>query len=118
MKRLIKLAIAALLLNAGYRVGSEYLTHIQFRDAIRDAATYKTTNDDELRRRIVELSEEFGVPLVEDSVSIQRQDRRVVIEGKYEKPIEVVPRVPYRWPFSWTVDAMVSTTYPLVPPRR
>lgn len=118
MKLLIKLLVAALVVNAAYRVGSEYLTHIQFRDAIRDAATYKTTNDEDLRRRIIELSVQHDVPLAEDQLKIVREDRHVVVEGRYEKPIEVVPTVRYRWPFSWTIDAMVSTTYPLVPPKR
>jgi hypothetical protein len=118
MKLLIKLAFAALMVNAGYRIGSEYLTHIQFRDGIRDAATYKTTNDDDLRRKVMELSVAHEVPLTEDQFKIVREDRHVVVQGRYEKPIEVVPTVRYQWPFSWTIDAMVSTTYPLVPPRR
>jgi hypothetical protein len=118
MKLLIKLLVAALVANAAYRIGSEYLAHVQFRDAIRDAATYKTTNDEELRRKIMELSVEHDVPLVEDHLKIVRDERHVVVEGRYEKPIEVVPTVRYRWPFSWTIDAIVSTTYPLVPPKR
>jgi len=118
MKLLIKLLVAALVVNAGYRVGSEYVTHIAFRDAIRNAATYKTTDDADLRREIMELSVEHAVPLVEHDLKIVREDRHVVIEGRYEKPIEVVPTFRYRWPFSWTIDAMVSTTYPLVPPKR
>src|SRR5688572_8424751 len=118
MKLLIKLAIAVLVVNAGYRIGSQYLTHVQFRDAIRDAATYRATNDEELRSRIMELSVEYEVPFAEELVTIRREGRHVVVEGRYEKPIEVVPTVRYRWPFSWTIDAMVSTTYPLVPPKR
>ncbi len=118
MKLLVKLTIAALVVNAGYRVGSAYLTHIQFRDAIRDAATYKTSNDDELRSRILELSAAYDVPLVGEHVMIRRDDRHVVVEGRYEQAIEVVPTLRYRWPFSWTIDAIVSTTYPIFPQRR
>jgi len=57
LKLLIKLAIAALLANAAYRIGSEYLTYIKFRDAIRDAAMFKATDDVELRKKIMDLSE-------------------------------------------------------------
>lgn len=118
MKLLIKLAIAALLANAAYRIGSEYLTYIKFRDAIRDAAMFKATDDVELRKKIMDLSDEYDVPLVDEALIIHREERHVVIEGKYTKPIEVVPTYNYPWPFSWTVDAMVSTTYPLVPPKK
>lgn len=113
LKLLVKLAIAALLANAGYRVGSEYLTHIKFRDAVRDAAMFKAKTDEELRHRIMDLSSEYEIPLSEDAVTIQREDRHVFIQGSYKKSIEVVPRLHYPWPFSWAIDAMTSTTVPL-----
>ena len=71
MKLLIKLAIAALLANAAYRIGSEYLTYIKFRDAIRDAAMFKATDDVELRKKIMDLSDEYDVPLVDEALIIQ-----------------------------------------------
>ena len=36
-KLLLKLAVVALVANAAYHVGAEYLTYIKFQDAIRDA---------------------------------------------------------------------------------
>ena len=118
LKLLIKLAIAALVANAGYRVGSEYLTHIKFRDAVRDAAMFKAKDDEELRHRIMDLSSEYGIPLSDEDLTIQREDRHVFIQGSYKKSIEVVPRVLYPWPFRWEIDAMTSTTVPLIPPKR
>ena len=44
MKFLIKLAIAALVANACFRIGTEYLTYIKFRDSIRDAAMSSSSN--------------------------------------------------------------------------
>ena len=79
MKLLIKLAIAALLANAAYRIGSEYLTYIKFRDAIRDAAMFKATDDVELRKKIMDLSDEYDVPLVDEALIIHREERHVVI---------------------------------------
>ena len=117
LKLLVKLAIAALLTNAAYQVGSEYLNYIKFRDAIRDAAMFKTRTDDELRRRIMDLSSEYDIPLTDDDVTIQREDRHVSIQGSYKKPIEVVPSLEYPWPFTWSIDAMTSTTVPLIPAR-
>jgi hypothetical protein len=118
MKLLVKLAIAALLANAAYRVGSEYLTYIRFRDAVRDAAIFKAKTDDELRRRIMDLSAEYDIPLSEDAVTIQREARRVSIQGRYEKSVEVVPSFSYSWPFSWDIDVVTSNIPPFMPPKR
>ena len=118
LKLLAKLAVVALLANAVYRVGSEYLTYIKFRDAIRDAAMFKTADDNDLRRRIIDLSSEYDIPLSEDEFTIRREERHVVIDGKYTKPIEVLPTLNYPWPFTWSVDTTTSTTIPIVPPKR
>ena len=117
-KLLIKLAIAALLANAAYQVGSEYLNYVKFRDAIRDAAMFKAKTDEDLRRRIGDLSSQYDIPVADEDVTIDREDRHVVVTGSYKKPIEVVPGIYYPWPFNWSIDAMTSTTVPAVPRRR
>ena len=120
-KLLVKLSIVALLANAIFKVGQEYLTYVQFRDAVRDAAMFKATNDDELRRRIMDLSADFDIPLSEDDLNIRREERHVFVEGSYKKEIEVAPRLEYPWPFTWSIDAMTSTILPgrpIVPPRK
>lgn len=115
-KLIVRLAIAALLANAAYRVGSEYLNHIRFRDAIRDAAMFKARNDDELRQRIMDLSAQFDIPLLEEAIAIHRDERRVSLQGHYAKAIEVVPTLTYPWPFTWSMDVVTSTLLP--PPSR
>ena len=70
LKLLVKLAIVALLANAAYRIGSEYLTYVKFRDAVRDAAMFKAKNDDELTARIMDLAAQYDVPLDEDNIAI------------------------------------------------
>ena len=115
LKLLVKLAVVALLANAAYRIGLEYLTYVRFRDAVRDAATYKTNNDDDLRKRIMDLAGDYDIPLSDDDVTIHRENLQVTVDGSYRKPIEVVPTVHYSWPFSWTIEAMTPTTAPLVP---
>lgn len=117
VRLLIKLAVAALIANAAYRIGWEYLVHIRFRDAVRDAAMFKAATDADLARRIMDLANQFDLPLSEEAIAITREDRHVLVEGKYRKPIEVVPKYYYSWPFSWSIDAMTSTTVPLVPPE-
>jgi hypothetical protein len=106
IKLLVKLAIVALLANAAYHIGSEYLTYIKFRDAIRDAAMFKAKNDAELMARIVELAGQYEVPLQEENVSISREERRVNIEGWYDKPIELVPNYEYPWHFGLSLEVL------------
>ena len=57
MKLIIKLAIAALLANALFRVGTEYVVYYKFRDSVREAAMFRAKNDEELGQRIMELAE-------------------------------------------------------------
>lgn len=118
IKLFIKLALAALLANGAYRIGSEYLTYIRFRDGVRDAAMFKARTDEELQRRIMDLAGQYDLPLTEEAISIQREERRVMVQGRYRKPIEIVPSYFYAWPFSWSIEAIVSATVPLVPPKQ
>ena len=109
-KLLVKLAIVALLANGAYHIGSEYLTYVRFRDAIRDAAMFKAKNDAELMARIMDLAAQYEVPLDEDNVSISREERRVSIEGWYDKPIEVVPNYEYPWHFGLDLEVIAPPT--------
>jgi hypothetical protein len=118
LKLFVKLAVVALLANAAYRIGLEYLTYVKFRDAVRDAATYKTNDDDDLRKRIMDLAGDYDIPLSQDAVTIRREDRQVMVDGSYHKPIEVVPTFRFDWPFTWSIQAMTPATVPLVPRKK
>jgi hypothetical protein len=118
LKLFLKLAVVALLANASYRIGMEYLTYVKFRDAVRDAATYKTNDDDDLRRRIMDLAGDYDIPLSQDEVTIHREDRQVLVDGSYHKPIEVVPSFRFDWPFTWSIEAMTPVNAPLVPRKK
>jgi hypothetical protein len=118
LKLFVKLAVVALLANAAYRIGMEYLTYVKFRDAVRDAATYKTNDDDDLRKKIMDLAGDYDIPLSQDAITIRREDRQVMVDGSYHKPIEVVPTFRYDWPFTWSIQAMTPATVPLVPRKK
>lgn len=113
IKLLIKLAVAALVANALYRIGSEYLTFVRFRDDVRAAAIYKAKTDDDLSRRIAALAVEYDIPLARREVTITRTGSRVTVNGSYHKPIEVVPQYPVQWPFDISLQVDVSSASPL-----
>ncbi|HUR34323.1 MAG TPA: hypothetical protein VM032_11055 [Vicinamibacterales bacterium] len=110
IRLLIKLAIVALLANAAFHIGSEYLTYVRFRDGVRDAAMFKAKNDTELMARIMDLAEQYEVPLDEENVTLERNDRRVNIDGWYDKPIEIVPNYQYPWHFSMSLEVLVPAS--------
>lgn len=112
VKLLIKLAVVALIANAGYRVGTEYLTYIKFRDDVRDAAMFKAQTDDELAAAIMDLAGKYDLPVEPADVTIQRVVRQVTVDGHYVKPIEVAPRYFYPWRFTWSIQANVSMVVP------
>jgi hypothetical protein len=120
IKLLLKLAVVALLANAAYHVGSEYLTYFRFRDAIRDAAMFKAKSDADLMGRIVDLATQYEIPLERENVTIERNERRINIDGWYDKPIEVVPSYEYPWHFGLSLEVVSPTVVPLAgapPPK-
>lgn len=112
IKLLIKLAIVALIANAGYHIGSEYLTYIKFRDDIRDAAMFKAKSDVDLMARILDLAVRYELPVSEENITIERKERQVTIDGWYDKPIEVVPNYTYPWHFGLSLE-VVSQALPV-----
>jgi hypothetical protein len=109
VKLVLKLALAALIANTIYRLGHEYLTYIKFRDAVRDAAMFRSKDDNELRARISEIAGEYEIPQHIESLDIARVDRHVIVRGMYTKGIEVVPSYWYPWTFLWDVDVMAPS---------
>ena len=114
MKLLIKLAIAALIANAIFRIGTEYVVHYTFRDLVREAAMFQAKNEDELRERVVEIAGANNVPQDAAAFSVQRNGRQYLISGTYTKQIELAPRFPVDWKFNWDVEAYTTDT-PLLP---
>jgi hypothetical protein len=108
IKLLVKLIIVALVANAAFHIGTEYLTYVRFREAIRDAAIFKTKNDAELMTRILALAEQYEIPIDEDNITIRREERRVNVEGWYDKPIEILPNYEFPWHFGVSVEVVVS----------
>jgi len=108
MKLLIKLAITALIANAAFRLGTEYVTHYKFRDSVREAAMYRAGSDDELRQRVMEAAAAYNIPLADDAFTVRRDSGQAFIRGSYAKPIELVPGFPHSWRFDWEIEALVN----------
>jgi len=106
IRALVKLALAAFIVNAAWRIGSAYATHLKFRDAVREAATYDRSGEAELRQKILGLAEQFDIPLDDDALKITTEDRQTLIEGHYVRPIQLLPSYEYPWTFEWSIEAI------------
>jgi hypothetical protein len=112
---LLKFAIAALIANAAWRVGSAYLTSYRFKDEVRNAATFRKGDDAELRRKIESLAHDLDVPLEDDDLRITTDQNQgtdhSVIELSYVQSIQLFPGYERLWPFSFTVDTVYSKRF-------
>ena len=107
IRLIIKLAIVALVANAAWRVGSAYVSFYRFKDAVTESAQFGgDKTEDQLRQRVLELAAEYELPVVEDRISVRKEETRTFLTGSYTQPVEVVPGYRYPWVFSWSVEAL------------
>ena len=108
LKLLIKLAIAGLIANATWRLGSAYLQFYRFEDAVTELAQFgreKTAAD--LERRILEVASQYDVPLDDNRLTVLRDDRsHTVVDGSYEQIVDLLPGYRYPWQFTMHVDVL------------
>ena len=110
IKLILRLAVAALVANPSWRVGSAYVSHYKFQDAVQQAALFRgSTVDDALRQRIFEFASDFDIPVADDEVTLTTTPRHTVIEGGYTRIIELLPSFRYPWEFTFQADTLRGT---------
>jgi hypothetical protein len=110
IKLLLKLAVVALLANASWRVGSAYVAHYKFTDAIQQTLLFRGNKTDEaLRQRISELASDFDIPVTDDAVTLKTLEHQTTVDGSYTRIIELVPGFKYPWAFTFHVDTLQGT---------
>lgn len=115
IKLVLKLALAALIANAAWHVGTAYLSFYKFKDAVYETAQFGTEKGDEqLQARILELASDYDVPLAADGFTISHHDNHTIIDGSYVRMVDLLPGYQYQWPFAWHTDTF---TIPGAAPR-
>src|SRR5262245_32463821 len=116
MKLLFKLLIVALIANAGWRIGTAYLSYLQFKDAVRETTAHRgKKSDEQIHDRVFELATEYEIPVTDESLTITSRDNHTIVEGSYVKTLELVPTFKYSWPFKVYVDTFVLEGEILLP---
>jgi hypothetical protein len=108
VKLLVKLAIAALIANAAWRVGSAYLRFYRFTDAVTQAVQFTPERAGaELPERIVQLASQYDVPLSANDFTVERDARsHTIVDGSFTQPVDLAPGFKYDWPFRLHVDVL------------
>jgi hypothetical protein len=102
----IKLAFVALLANAVWQLFNAYWPYYKFNDAVRATAQYRGQKTDaQVRERVIELAAQFDVPLVDENLSVRRDDTSTVIDAAYVQPVALTPWYIYPWSFAIHVNA-------------
>jgi len=117
LKFLVKLALAAIVANATWRMGSAYVSFYKFKDAVTEAAQFAgSKSDEDLRAQVMQIASDFDLPLSDDNVSVRRQNEHTLVDGAYTQVVEVFPGVRYPWAFKWSVDVLsIAGARPLAP---
>jgi alcohol dehydrogenase class IV len=107
LKTLLKLLVAAAILNATWRIGSAYWERYQFQDAVKEAAQFsQRATADQLAGQVLDLADKMDIPLQADDVTVAKERRRTTVDAAYARDIEVFPRVARRWQFAVHVSVL------------
>src|SRR3954454_18867897 len=101
VKLIVKLALAALLANAAWRLGAAYLSFYRFTDAVTQAVQFMPERARvDLPGRIVQLASQYDVPLSVNDFTVERDARNhTIIDGSYKQAVDLAPGYKYDWPF-------------------
>ena len=105
IKTLIKLAIAALVVHACWRSTEVVMRSYRFKDAVHETVLFSfSKSDGQLQARVLELAQQFEVPVQPENVTIRHMANRTIVGAVYTDRIELVPTKFYPWEFKVDVD--------------
>ena len=101
MKTILKLLLAALVINAAARGGIAAYRYYQFKDAAQQAVLFgNSESEEELQQIIIDRGLSLSLPVDADNVTVQRAAGRTWADASYRQPIEFFPNQEY--PVKWT----------------
>ena len=110
MKTLIKLVIAALVVNGCWKAGSAYWRFYKLKDGAQAAALFAgARSEGEIQNRVIALARELDVPVDPGRIEVRKEPNHTTVKTSYTERIEIVPRYFYPWEFRLDVDALTLT---------
>jgi hypothetical protein len=109
IRTVVKLAFVALLANAAWQTINAYWPYYKFNDAVRATVQFRGRKTDaQVRERILELAQQFEVPITDENLTLRVDGKHTVVDASYVQPVALAPGYVYRWPFAVHVDAIPS----------
>jgi hypothetical protein len=120
MKTIIKLLIAAAIINGAARVGLAAAHYYQLKDAAQELVTFGASAPvGQIQNEILLRAQTFGVPLAPEDVQVSREGLRTTASASYTQQVEVFPNYRYPINFRFSVDALsMAGLGEAVPPHR
>ena len=110
IKRIVSIIVFLLLVNAAVRLGSVYFHDQQFKDAVRELAILAGQppgkTDEVLRGKIMQLAQDYDIPLDPNYLEISRRSgqglgEKVTINFAYAVKVALVPGYERRFDFDY-----------------
>jgi hypothetical protein len=107
VKTLIKLLIAAAIVNATARVGLAAARYYQLKDQSQELVTFGGNIVlGELQNQILLKAEELRLPLASEDVLVTREGLRTTASAAYTDSVEVFPNYTYPIKFQFKVEGV------------
>ena len=106
MKAVIKLLIAAAIINAAARAAMAASGYYHLKDETEQLIRFGSTETTaELHNRILEKAGELELPVASENIEVRREGVRTIATASYTQPVELFPRYKYPVSLSFEVEA-------------
>jgi hypothetical protein len=107
LKTILKLAVAAAVLNAVYQGAQATREYFALKDGAHEVITLGgETPTSELHDRILARAAELELPLQPENLVVDRVDKRTTATGHYTQEVEFLPTVRVPLDLSFTVESL------------
>jgi hypothetical protein len=105
VRTVVKLAIAALVVHAVWKVSPVYLDYVKFRDELTETARRTgARRENEILERVMEVATSMEIPVTREAVRVRKDRDHTFIDATYTENLELLPRVTYPWTINISVD--------------
>jgi hypothetical protein len=117
MKTVIKLIIAAAVINAVARGAWAQWNYYQLKDSAQQLLTFDVdSSPEQIESAILDKAMELNLPVDADDVTVKREGLRSSAVVSYTQPIEFFPKYVYPMKYSFAVDTLAIRAG--APPKR
>ena len=118
MKTILKLLLAALVINGCIQGARSAWRHFQFTDAVEQEVRFgSSTTPSLLRQRLIQLAGENDITLAPDDVTVEKRRQETYVALTYTEGITLVPRL-YTYQRNADVTLSVEPLHALKPDDR